>query len=51
MYFPTKENDKLKIDSGVAAIMGLGRLITSNDDSDSYNSRAAKGEDEILRVL
>lgn len=51
-YFPTKENDKLKIDSGVAAIMCLGRLKVSNGDAgDSYNSRAARGDTEILRVL
>lgn len=50
-YFPTKENDKLKIDSGVAAIMALGRLKVAEDDGDSYNARAKRGDDEILRVL
>lgn len=50
-YFPTKENDKLKIDSGVAAIMGLGRLMVAEDNGDSYNSRAARGDENILRVI
>jgi len=51
MYFPTKENDKLKIDSGVAAIMGLGRLMVAGDDGDSYNARAKAGDENVLRVI
>lgn len=51
-YFPTKENDKLKIDSGVATIMCLGRLMVSNEnDGDSYNARARAGIEEVLRVI
>lgn len=50
-YFPTKQQDSLKIDGPVAAMMGLGRLMLHEDNGDSYNSRAAKGEEEILRVL
>ena len=50
-YFPTKQNDSLKIDGPVAAIMGLGRLMLNTDDGDSYNSRSKSGQEEILRVL
>ena len=50
-YFPCKENDALKIDSGVAAIMGIGRLMVSEDDGDGYEERVQRGEKEILRVI
>jgi len=49
-YFPTKQNPELKIDSGVATIMGLGRLITYEDDGGAYESRA-DGDGPVLRVL
>jgi len=50
-YFPTKENDNLKIDSAVATICGLGRLITFEDNTGAYDKRASAGEDKVLRVL
>lgn len=50
-YFPTKQNDSLKIDGPVAAIMALGRMMVQTDDGDSYNARAKAGEQEILRVI
>lgn len=50
-YFPTKQNDGLKIDGPVAAIMALGRLMLNEDNEDSYNVRARRGDEEILRVL
>lgn len=50
-YFPTKQSDSLKIDGPVAAIMALGRLMAQEDSGDSYNERAARGDEEILRVL
>lgn len=51
-YFPTKEIASNKIDSGVAAIMALGRLKTYDYDSESvYNRRVSKGEERILRVI
>lgn len=50
-YFPTKENDKLKIDSGVATICGLGRLITYDSDGGAYEERVKSGEDRVLRTL
>jgi phage terminase large subunit-like protein len=49
-YFPTKTNDKLKIDSGVATICGLGRLIPHKDEG-AYEQRAASSQERILRVL
>jgi phage terminase large subunit-like protein len=50
-YFPTKQNDASKIDAAVSAIMALGRALTYEDNGDSYNSRAARGDSNILRVL
>lgn len=51
-YFPTKQNAASKIDPAVAIICALGRLMTNDEDNgDPYNSRAARGEEEILRVL
>jgi len=51
-YFPTKQTAANKIDGPVAAICALGRMVTYNDESgDSYNARAARGEENILRVL
>lgn len=50
-YFPTKENDKLKIDSGVATICGLGRLITYDNDGGAYESRTKLGQERVLRIL
>jgi len=51
-YFPTKQNNSMKIDPAVAIIMGLSRLkVHCEDDKDSYNARAARGEENILRVL
>lgn len=50
-YFPTKQTAGNKIDGAVAAIMALARLMGQSDDGDSYNSRAAKGQTEILRVI
>jgi len=49
-YFPTKENDKLKIDSAVAAIMALARLMTYEDGT-VYDERAAREKGAILRTL
>jgi len=50
-YFPTKTNPKLKIDSAVATICGLGRLITYENDNGAYESRVSSGEERVLRVL
>jgi len=50
-YFPTKENDNLKIDSAVATICALGRMITYTDDEGAYAGRVNSGEEQILRVL
>lgn len=50
-YFPTKTNPKLKIDSAVATICGLGRLITYENDSGSYEERVRDGKEKILRTL
>ncbi|MCK5604383.1 terminase large subunit, partial [Candidatus Pacearchaeota archaeon] len=50
-YFPTKENDNLKIDSAVATICALGRLISYDEDEGAYDSRVAAGEESIVRVL
>ena len=51
-YFPTKENPELKIDSAVAAICALGRMMTFEDDGGgAYESRTTSGADSILRVL
>jgi phage terminase large subunit-like protein len=50
-YFPTKENDNLKIDSAVATICGLGRLITYENSNGAYESRTASGQDKVLRIL
>jgi len=50
-YFPTKTNPKLKIDSAVATICALGRLITYENDNGAYESRVSSGEERVLRVL
>lgn len=50
-YFPTKQNNALKIDPAVAIIMAISRLMVYADDSDSYNARAARGDENILRVI
>ena len=50
-YFPTKENDNLKIDSAVATICALGRLISYDEEEGAYDSRVASGEESIVRVL
>jgi len=50
-YFPTKTNPKLKIDSAVATICALGRLITYENDNGAYESRVSSGEEQVLRVL
>ena len=50
-YFPTKENDALKIDSGVATIMALGRLMTETEDVSIYEKRARQGKEQVLRVF
>ena len=50
-YFPTKTNPKLKIDSAVATICGLGRLITYENDGGSYEERVRDGKERILRTL
>lgn len=50
--YPSKETEGNKIDGAVAAIMNIARIMVSDGDSgDSYNSRAARGEESILRVL
>lgn len=49
--YPTKQTEALKIDGAVAAIMNVARVMLPSDDGDSYNSRAARGEESILRVL
>ena len=49
--YPTKQIESNKIDGAVASIMNIARIMVSTDDGDSYNSRAAKGEENILRVL
>lgn len=50
-YFPTKENDNLKIDSGVAAICCLGRLMENVDSVGAYQGRVSRGDERVLRVL
>lgn len=50
-YYPTKQTAANKIDPVVAIITALSRMLTYEDNSDSYNSRAKAGIDEILRVL
>lgn len=50
-YYPTKQTVANKIDPVVAIITALSRMMTYEDNGDSYNTRAAKGEEEILRVL
>jgi phage terminase large subunit-like protein len=50
-YFPTKQTEGNKIDGTVACLMALARIMTYEDNGDSYNSRAAKGEENILRVI
>ena len=51
-YFPTKTTNANKIDGAVGAIMALARLMANDEDTgDSYNARAARGEENILRVL
>jgi len=51
-YYPTKQSADFKIDGPVACLMALARIMTyTEDNSDSYNSRAKRGDVEILRVL
>lgn len=50
-YYPTKQTEGNKIDGAVAAIMALARMMVDVDSGDSYNQRAAKGQEEILRVI
>lgn len=50
-YYPTKQNNALKIDPAVAIIMAISRLMVYADTGDSYNSRAKAGIEEILRVI
>ena len=50
-YYPTRSSDANKIDAAVALIMALGRMLTYEDDSSAYDSRATKGEEQVLRVL
>lgn len=50
-YYPTKQTNANKIDPVCALLMALGRALTCEDNGDSYNVRAARGEEEILRVL
>ena len=51
-YFPTKENDNLKIDSAVATICALGRYMTYDEEQGgAYESRVNDGEESILRIV
>lgn len=50
-YFPTKEVAANKIDSAVAAIMALGRLMVDEDNGSAYEGRVVAREETILRVL
>lgn len=50
-YYPTKQNNANKIDPVCALIMALSRALLCDDISDSYNSRAKAGIEDILRVI
>ena len=51
-YFPTKENDNLKIDSAVATICALGRYMTyEKEQGGAYESRVGNGDESILRTV
>jgi phage terminase large subunit-like protein len=49
--YPAKQTEGNKIDGAVAAIMALSRIMTYEDNGDSYNSRARAGIEEVLRVI
>lgn len=50
-YYPAKQTEGNKIDGPMCCIMNISRIMTYEDDGDSYNSRARAGIEDVLRVI